>query len=278
MTLPCGKRPSPGSLHGTLHGGRWVWILNVTDIQQEFHCGTTETRFIPGLLLIVSVPLNVVSGEAWLAYWMFGHGWLHLGGVHGHPRWGVWSPVPPSRQRVGSVWGTEAKSFIVSYWKYSLLFCLSGTLTSRSLKPGAQKTFRDDELIYRDYCLCSSQAFFENDYWVRYFLHTGHLTIAGCKMSKSLKNFITIKDALAKNTGDFWFILVKQSVKLHTGSGLIHYVVLGLLIPVPAFQAVLEAFLILASVTEQLYRWLIWFGWMSLMLQMNKIMITLSAV
>lgn len=46
------------------------------------------------------------------------------------------------------------------------------------------------------------QAFFENDYWVRYFLHTGHLTIAGCKMSKSLKNFITIKDALAKNTGD----------------------------------------------------------------------------
>lgn len=196
-------------------------------------------RFIPGLLLIVSVPLNVVSGEAWLAYWMFGHGWLHLGGVHGHPRWGVWSPVPPSRQRVGSVWGTEAKSFIVSYWKYSLLFCLSGTLTSRSLKPGAQKTFRDDELIYRDYCLCSSQAFFENDYWVRYFLHTGHLTIAGCKMSKSLKNFITIKDALAKNTGDFWFISVtcalKQSVKLHTGSGLIHYVALGLLIPVPAF-------------------------------------------
>lgn len=50
--------------------------------------------------------------------------------------------------------------------------------------------------------ICSSlQAYFENDHWVRYFLHTGHLTIAGCKMSKSLKNFITIKDALAKHTG-----------------------------------------------------------------------------
>lgn len=48
----------------------------------------------------------------------------------------------------------------------------------------------------------STQAYFENDHWVRYFLHTGHLTIAGCKMSKSLKNFITIKDALAKNTGE----------------------------------------------------------------------------
>ena len=30
-----------------------------------------------------------------------------------------------------------------------------------------------------------------------YFLHAGHLTIEGCKMSKSLKNFITIKQALA---------------------------------------------------------------------------------
>lgn len=32
--------------------------------------------------------------------------------------------------------------------------------------------------------------------WVRYFLHTGHLHIAGSKMSKSLKNFQTIQDAL----------------------------------------------------------------------------------
>lgn len=29
--------------------------------------------------------------------------------------------------------------------------------------------------------------------WVNYFLHTGHLSIAGLKMSKSLKNFITIR-------------------------------------------------------------------------------------
>lgn len=31
-------------------------------------------------------------------------------------------------------------------------------------------------------------------------MHAGHLTIEGCKMSKSLKNFITIKDALKKHT------------------------------------------------------------------------------
>ena len=29
--------------------------------------------------------------------------------------------------------------------------------------------------------------------WVNYFLHTGHLSIEGLKMSKSLKNFVTIR-------------------------------------------------------------------------------------
>ena len=33
--------------------------------------------------------------------------------------------------------------------------------------------------------------------WVNYFLHMGHLSISGSKMSKSLKNFQTIQDALA---------------------------------------------------------------------------------
>ncbi|XP_074086922.1 cysteine--tRNA ligase, cytoplasmic isoform X2 [Macrotis lagotis] len=53
---------------------------------------------------------------------------------------------------------------------------------------------------HHDNELAQSEAYFENDCWVRYFLHTGHLTIAGCKMSKSLKNFITIKDALEKHS------------------------------------------------------------------------------
>ncbi|XP_059566682.1 cysteine--tRNA ligase, cytoplasmic [Myotis daubentonii] len=53
---------------------------------------------------------------------------------------------------------------------------------------------------HHDNELAQSEAHFENDCWVRYFLHTGHLTIAGCKMSKSLKNFITIKDALRRHS------------------------------------------------------------------------------
>lgn len=37
--------------------------------------------------------------------------------------------------------------------------------------------------------------------WVNYFLHTGHLNISGRKMSKSLKNFLTIDDLLEDNSG-----------------------------------------------------------------------------
>lgn len=36
------------------------------------------------------------------------------------------------------------------------------------------------------------QAYHGCRQWVNYFLHTGHLHIEGLKMSKSLKNFITI--------------------------------------------------------------------------------------
>ena len=41
---------------------------------------------------------------------------------------------------------------------------------------------------------------FHRQQWVNYWLHAGHLSIDGLKMSKSLKNFVTIKDALAAST------------------------------------------------------------------------------
>ena len=45
--------------------------------------------------------------------------------------------------------------------------------------------------------LAQSEAYHGCKQWVRYFLHAGHLDIDGLKMSKSLKNFITIRQALA---------------------------------------------------------------------------------
>ncbi|KAH9979011.1 tRNA synthetases class I (C) catalytic domain-containing protein [Lactifluus volemus] len=45
---------------------------------------------------------------------------------------------------------------------------------------------------HHDNEMAQAEAYHECDNWVNYFLHTGHLHIEGLKMSKSLKNFITI--------------------------------------------------------------------------------------
>lgn len=61
---------------------------------------------------------------------------------------------------------------------------------------------RHVECAFRRACVASTQAEAKYDcgQWVNYFLHTGHLHIKGFKMSKSLKNFITIKQALQEHS------------------------------------------------------------------------------
>jgi cysteinyl-tRNA synthetase len=46
--------------------------------------------------------------------------------------------------------------------------------------------------------IAQSEAFYDNEQWINYFLHTGHLNIDGLKMAKSLKNFIKIKTMVNK--------------------------------------------------------------------------------
>jgi cysteinyl-tRNA synthetase len=58
----------------------------------------------------------------------------------------------------------------------------------------------DLKFPHHDNEIAQAEAHYDSDVWVNYFLHSGHLTIAGCKMSKSLKNFVTIQQALEKYT------------------------------------------------------------------------------
>ncbi|KAL2362902.1 hypothetical protein RJZ56_004193 [Blastomyces dermatitidis] len=55
---------------------------------------------------------------------------------------------------------------------------------------------------HHDNELAQSEAYWHetcaDHHWVNYFLHMGHLSIQGSKMSKSLKNFTTIREALDK--------------------------------------------------------------------------------
>ncbi|EFC49827.1 cysteinyl-tRNA synthetase [Naegleria gruberi] len=58
----------------------------------------------------------------------------------------------------------------------------------------------DLKFPHHDNELAQSEAYLGSRQWVNYFLHTGHLSIDGMSMSKSKKNFITIRQALEKYT------------------------------------------------------------------------------
>lgn len=58
----------------------------------------------------------------------------------------------------------------------------------------------DLKFPHHDNELAQSEAHYQCSQWITYFLHTGHLHIDGCKMSKSLKNFISIGDALKEHS------------------------------------------------------------------------------
>ena len=68
--------------------------------------------------------------------------------------------------------------------------------------------------------IAQSEAFTGSHQWVNYWLHTGHLNIKGFKMSKSLKNFITIRQALEKHTARqirFCFLIHKYNSPMDYG-------------------------------------------------------------
>ena len=58
----------------------------------------------------------------------------------------------------------------------------------------------DLKFPHHDNELAQAEAYHKCNQWVNYFWHAGHLHIAGLKMSKSLKNFITIKQALQEHS------------------------------------------------------------------------------
>lgn len=54
----------------------------------------------------------------------------------------------------------------------------------------------DLKFPHHDNEIAQSEAYYCCDNWINHFWHTGHLHIDGLKMSKSLKNFTTIKEML----------------------------------------------------------------------------------
>lgn len=54
----------------------------------------------------------------------------------------------------------------------------------------------DLKFPHHDNEIAQTEGYYNSKQWINYFLHTGHLNIEGLKMSKSLKNFLTIDQIL----------------------------------------------------------------------------------
>jgi len=78
----------------------------------------------------------------------------------------------------------------------------------------------DLKFPHHDNEMAQAEAHLMCDQWVNYFVHSGHLHIKGFKMSKSLKNFITIRQALEQNSARqirLLFLLHKYNAPMDYG-------------------------------------------------------------
>lgn len=115
-----------------------------------------------------------------------------LGGKRGAGDFALWKKSKPGEPYWPSKWGNGRPG-----WHIECSVMASDVLGSRmDLHSGGI----DLAFPHHDNELAQSEAYFcehgHEHTWVNYFLHMGHLSISGSKMSKSLKNFQTIKDAL----------------------------------------------------------------------------------
>jgi cysteinyl-tRNA synthetase len=118
----------------------------------------------------------------------------NLGGKRSPGDFALWKKSKPGEPFWPSPWGEGRPG-----WHIECSVMASDILGSQMdiHSGGIDLAFphHDNELAQSEAYFCEASK--GEHTWVRNFLHIGHLHIAGSKMSKSLKNFQTIKDALA---------------------------------------------------------------------------------
>lgn len=118
----------------------------------------------------------------------------NLGGKKGAGDFALWKKSKKGEPSWPSKWGAGRPG-----WHIECSVMASDILGSRmDIHSGGI----DLAFPHHDNELAQSEAYFcqhgkGEHTWVNYFMHMGHLSISGSKMSKSLKNFQTIADALA---------------------------------------------------------------------------------
>ena len=156
-----------------------------------------------------------------LAPWSAGHSSLlmegegslgaNLGGKKSVYDFALWKASKPGEPFWESPWGNGRPGWHIE------CSAMASDVTGESLdihSGGIDLCFP-----HHDNELAQTEAYYESEQWVNYFLHAGHLHIDGQKMSKSLKNFITIREALEKYSA----LQIRLMVLLHSWNATLDY-------------------------------------------------------
>ncbi|KAG1654827.1 hypothetical protein FOA52_009108 [Chlamydomonas sp. UWO 241] len=107
----------------------------------------------------------------------------------------LWKASKPGEPFWASPWGAGRPGWHIE--------CSAMASSILGAKMDVHTGGEDLKFPHHDNELAQAEAFYHDEgcrQWVNYFLHAGHLEIEGLKMSKSLKNFISIKEALKTYT------------------------------------------------------------------------------
>ncbi|KZV98892.1 cysteinyl-tRNA synthetase, partial [Exidia glandulosa HHB12029] len=108
----------------------------------------------------------------------------------------LWKVARPGEPRWPSPWGEGRPGWHIE------CSAMAGSVLGRTIDIHSGGI--DLAFPHHDNELAQSEAYWYDGaprQWINYFLHMGHLSISGSKMSKSLKNFITIRQAM--ETGEW---------------------------------------------------------------------------
>lgn len=124
----------------------------------------------------------------------------------------LWKAAKPREPFWNSPWGNGRPGWHIECSTMAR-GVLGDTLTIHSGGADLKFPHHDNEIA-------QTEAYHDKENsWVKFFLHIGHLTINGCKMSKSLKNFVTIKEALTIYSNK----QIRLMFLLHSWSDTINY-------------------------------------------------------